>query len=107
MCSCASSTDHQFSPECCYCVWHPHYNPHVVTTTRELRQITKSARLEEIRLTILNNLMLYHPESTGELAWGPPASSSRDYESDSEGSGRPALGVRSRCLSAPRVGRDI
>ena len=72
-----------------------------------LPQITKSARLEEIRLTILNNLMLYHPESTGELAWGPPATSSRDYESDSEGGGRASapLGVRSRCWSSPRVRR--
>ena len=65
-----------------------------------VQQITKSARLEEIRLTILNNLMLYHPESLGELAWGPPAASSRDYDSDAEsGGGRSgaALGVRSRC----------
>ncbi len=62
---------------------------------RPRRQITKSARLEEIRLTILNNLMLYHPESLGELAWGPPAASSRDYDSDNETPGR--LGQRSRC----------
>ena len=71
-------------------------------------QITKSARLEEIRLTILNNLMLYHPESLGELAWGPPAeSSSRDYDSDNDTpTGR--LGVRSRrAQGAAAQGLDI
>ena len=65
-------------------------------------QITKSARLEEIRLTILNNLMLYHPESLGELAWGPPAASSRDYDSDSDTTGQ--LGRRSRCVGQTAQG---
>lgn len=71
-----------------------------IRTVDVASQIVKSARLEEIRLTILNNLMLYHPESTVELAWGPPAASSRDYESDSDSSGRAsaALGQRSRCF---------
>jgi hypothetical protein len=30
----------------------------------------KSARLEEMRVTILQNLLKYHPESADELAWG-------------------------------------
>ena len=33
-------------------------------------QVVKSARLEEIRVTILHNLLQYHPESVDELAWG-------------------------------------
>ena len=33
-------------------------------------QVVKSARLEEIRVTILQNLLQYHPESVDELAWG-------------------------------------
>ena len=57
-------------------------------------QITKSSRLEDIRLTILNNLMFFHPESTYELAWG--LKSSGGYESD--GSPPQTLGVRSRCV---------
>lgn len=37
---------------------------------RHSEKILKSRRLEEIRLTILNNLLLFHPESGQELAWG-------------------------------------
>ena len=33
-------------------------------------QVIKSARLEEIRVTILQNLLQYHPESVDEMAWG-------------------------------------
>ena len=33
----------------------------------------QSARLEEIRLSILNNLIKYHPESGQELGWGAEA----------------------------------
>ena len=58
-------------------------------------QITRSARLEDIRLTILNNLMLYHPESTEELSWGVRA---RTSGNESDGGGGPTLGVRSRCV---------
>ena len=36
-------------------------------------QVIKSAKLEEIRLTILNNLLQFHPESGEQLAWGTPA----------------------------------
>ena len=33
----------------------------------------QSARLEEIRLSILNNLIKYHPESGEALGWGAAA----------------------------------
>jgi hypothetical protein len=55
-------------------------------------KILKSRRLEEIRLTILNNLLLFHPESGQELAWGiraRKADSSIDVP----------LGARSKCVS--------
>jgi NAD-dependent dihydropyrimidine dehydrogenase PreA subunit len=54
-------------------------------------KILKSRRLEEIRLTILNNLLLFHPESGQELAWGiraRKADSSVDVP----------LGARSKCV---------
>jgi hypothetical protein len=38
-----------------------------------LPQILRSAKLEEIRLTILNNLLAFHPESGEQLAWGNAA----------------------------------
>ena len=34
------------------------------------KQVIKSSRIEEIRVTILQNLIKYHPESASELAWG-------------------------------------
>lgn len=56
-------------------------------------KILKSRPLEEIRLTILNNLLLYHPESAEELNWGmtarKPSSSSQSH-----------LGARSQCAPA-------
>jgi hypothetical protein len=36
-------------------------------------QVVKSAKLELIRLTILNNLLAFHPESGEQLAWGTPS----------------------------------
>jgi len=41
-----------------------------ITDAATSEKIQKSRRLEEIRLTILNNLLLFHPESGQELAWG-------------------------------------
>jgi UTP:GlnB (protein PII) uridylyltransferase len=41
-----------------------------ITDSTTSEKILKSRRLEEIRLTILNNLLLFHPESGEELAWG-------------------------------------
>lgn len=77
------------------CLHPPHACPQALqfTLLLTLSQITKSARLEDIRLTILNNLMLFHPESTYELAWGLKVASG--YDSDS--SQPQTLGERSRC----------
>ena len=36
-------------------------------------KVIKSAKIEEIRLTILNNMLEYHPESAEQLAWGSTA----------------------------------
>ena len=51
-----------------------------VTDAHTAEKITKSARLEEIRMSILQNLLFYHPESASELGFGPKARkpSSRD-----------------------------
>ena len=54
-------------------------------------KITKSRRLEEIRLTILNNLLLFHPESGQELAWGIRARKADNSISS-------PLGARSQCV---------
>lgn len=35
--------------------------------------MVKSAKIEEIRLTILQNMLAYHPESGEQLAWGSDA----------------------------------
>lgn len=45
-------------------------NRFYITDKRTSDKVVKSARLEEIRLTILQNLLKYHPESVDELAWG-------------------------------------
>ncbi|KAL4459008.1 hypothetical protein ABPG75_013873 [Micractinium tetrahymenae] len=44
-----------------------------VTDARTSEKVVKSAKLEEIRITILQNLLEYHPESGEQLAWGTPA----------------------------------
>jgi UTP:GlnB (protein PII) uridylyltransferase len=44
-----------------------------VTDARNSEKILRSAKLEEIRLTILNNLLAFHPESGEQLAWGNAA----------------------------------
>ena len=44
-----------------------------VTDAHSAEKITKSARLEEIRMSILQNLLYYHPESATELGFGPKA----------------------------------
>ena len=45
-------------------------NKFYITDALTSEKITKSRRLEEIRLTILNNLIKFHPESGHNLAWG-------------------------------------
>lgn len=44
-----------------------------VTDARTSEKVVKSAKLEEIRITILQNLLAFHPESGEQLAWGTPA----------------------------------
>ena len=48
-------------------------NKFFITDATTAEKIMKSARLEEIRLSILNNLIKYHPESGAELGWGTAA----------------------------------
>lgn len=45
-------------------------NKFYITDAATSEKIVKSSRLEEIRMTILSNLVKYHPEATGELAFG-------------------------------------
>ena len=67
-------------------------NKFYITDAKTSDKIVLSSRLEEIRLTILNNLTYYHPESAEELGWGIKAKkpSRRDML-------RP-LGPRNRCV---------
>ncbi|CAL5229552.1 g12901 [Coccomyxa viridis] len=48
-------------------------NKFYITDATTAEKIMKSARLEEIRLSILNNLIKYHPESGQSLGWGAAA----------------------------------
>jgi hypothetical protein len=41
-------------------------------------QVIKSSRIEEIRVTILQNLIQYHPESACALAWGDGGGDARE-----------------------------
>lgn len=73
-----------------------HVHKFFITDATTSEKILKSARLEEIRLTILNNLLQYHPEAGTAMAWGAYArkESSRDLL-DPLGPGKrcvPALG---------------
>lgn len=51
-----------------------------ITDARTSEKVVKSARIEEIRLEILNCLMQYHPESSSRLATGNMAMVDMDYE---------------------------
>lgn len=55
-------------------------NKFYITDARTSEKILKSARIEEIRLTILNCLMKFHPESTERLSTGNMAVEDMDYE---------------------------
>ena len=55
-------------------------NKFFLTDARTSEKVIKSARIEEIRLTILNCLMQYHPESTEKLSTGNTAIEFMDYE---------------------------
>lgn len=47
-----------------------------ITDARTSEKVVKSQKIEEIRLTIFNNMLEYHPESADQLAWGSPAARS-------------------------------
>lgn len=49
-----------------------HFLPAVGAATSE--KVLKSARLEEVRLTILNMMLEYHPESSSQIAWAAAGS---------------------------------
>ncbi|KAI8475056.1 MAG: hypothetical protein J3K34DRAFT_405921 [Monoraphidium minutum] len=54
-------------------------NTFYITDALTSEKITRSAQIEEIRMTIINNLMYYHPESSEALAAGQATrTSSRD-----------------------------
>ena len=55
-------------------------NKFYITDARTSEKVLKSARIEEIRLTILNCLMKFHPESTEMLSIGNAAVQDMDYE---------------------------
>lgn len=63
-----------------------------VTDSHSAEKITKSARLEEIRMSILQNLLYYHPESASELGFGPKARKA------DQGDPLHPLGPKKRCL---------
>lgn len=48
-------------------------NKFFITDAITAEKITKSARLEEIRMTILQNLLYYHPDAAEDLGIGPKA----------------------------------
>lgn len=53
-------------------------NTFYITDATTSEKVLKSARLEDIRMTIINNMLYYHPESAQVLAAGQPSESSRD-----------------------------
>jgi UTP:GlnB (protein PII) uridylyltransferase len=66
-------------------------NKFYITDSRTSEKVIKSARIEEIRLTILNMMLKYHPESGDALAWGSDKS-----REDIAPMPRGPLGVRPR-----------
>eukprot|EP01025_Chloroclados_australasicus_P017130 TRINITY_DN1871_c3_g1_i1.p1 TRINITY_DN1871_c3_g1~~TRINITY_DN1871_c3_g1_i1.p1 ORF type:complete len:314 (+),score=23.46 TRINITY_DN1871_c3_g1_i1:106-942(+) len=45
-------------------------NKFYITDSHTSEKVVKSDKIEEIRLTILNNLLYFHPESQQSMAWG-------------------------------------
>lgn len=58
-------------------------NKFYITDAATSEKIVKSAKIEEVRLTILNNLLYFHPESAEELAWGPKVQKPGTFDSTS------------------------
>ena len=69
-------------------------NRFYVTDSQTADKIMKSARLEEIRLSILQNLQFYHPEAGDKLAWGKRAKKA------TKRSQLEPLGLKKRCARA-------
>ncbi|KAL6782768.1 CGL93 [Auxenochlorella protothecoides x Auxenochlorella symbiontica] len=61
-----------------------------ITDAETSEKVVRSSRLEEIRLTILNNMLRYHPETSQQLAWGSPSAYSGMNAADDSS----PLGVR-------------
>lgn len=49
-----------------------------ITDARTSEKVIKSVQLEEIRLTIINNMLEFHPESGDQLAWGSESARTMD-----------------------------
>lgn len=77
-------------------------NTFYITDAETSEKILKSARLEEIRLTIINNMLYYHPESSESLAAGKPFQSpSRDSTSPLGTKGRSVVQTTIEVVEAP------
>ena len=68
-----------------------------VTDSHSAEKITRSVRLEEIRMSILQNLLYYHPESATELGFGPKARKA------DQGDPLHPLGPKKRFAAPPRL----
>jgi len=71
-----------------------------ITDARTSEKVVKSAKIEEIRLTILNNMLEYHPESAEQLAWGSQRSRNVSLTDG------PLLGARARSIVTQIEVRD-
>lgn len=74
-----------------------------ITDGRTSEKVVKSAKIEEIRLTILNNMLEFHPESGEQLAWGSAVA--RSIVRDTSDPTRP-LGRRKRSIVTQIETRD-
>jgi len=75
-----------------------------ITDARSSEKVVKSAKIEEIRLTILNNMLEFHPESADQLAWG--SSSARSTPVQSSVDPTHPLGRRQRSIQTQIEVRD-
>ena len=74
-----------------------------ITDARTSEKVVKSAKIEEIRLTILNNMLEFHPESAEQLAWGSASARSAPI---STGDPTRPLGRRQRSIVTQIEVRD-
>eukprot|EP00232_Nephroselmis_pyriformis_P016237 CAMPEP_0182890294 /NCGR_PEP_ID=MMETSP0034_2-20130328/22573_1 /TAXON_ID=156128 /ORGANISM="Nephroselmis pyriformis, Strain CCMP717" /LENGTH=316 /DNA_ID=CAMNT_0025023831 /DNA_START=5 /DNA_END=955 /DNA_ORIENTATION=+ len=72
-------------------------NTFYVTDASSAEKVTKSEQLEEIRMTIINNMMYYHPEAVGKLAAGKHVANQMDMMSfDEDETPVSPLGIKPR-----------